>query len=233
MKFRILLALIIFPILLFLCALSLMWMPLPQPFPVALSGERNQMAAILTGVMGFIFVIGLGVYTISAFLKTGRFLDAVLEKMGFSSKSYMLFGRKYQGFVDGREVKVDFVPARWPMPRLLNIYVNANLGTRLAAGFTRPLLDCRDGRLLENTGGELGNLQVYAQEKESANRLLADSNVQISLMRLLDKQKELGFREIYLQPEQIWLRAHPRQMTGEIFWAWLDAMLKLAKACEK
>jgi len=59
MRSRILLLILVPPILLFLCALLFLWVPLPHPFPLALSTERNQMAAFEVGIMGMGYLIGL------------------------------------------------------------------------------------------------------------------------------------------------------------------------------
>ena len=233
MILRILLLLLVPPVLLFLCALAMMWIPLPHPFPSALSGERNQMSAIVTGVLGAGYLVGLAVYVVSAFLRAGRFLDPVLASVGLASESYLVFGRRYRGMVQGREVEVHFLPARGVSPALLNVHVGADLGTRMAVGHSRPLLDCRDCARLEVPGAEFGELHVYAQEEESARRLLADSASRDALARLLDNQRSSGFCEIYLQPERVWLRARPKGMTEGRFQQWFDDLLVLAEAGER
>ena len=191
------------------------------------------MSALVTGVLGAGYVVGLAVYVVSTFLRAGRVLDPVLTAKGMVSKSYLVFGRQYQGELESRGVKVYFVPSQGVRPAQLNLYVEADIGTRVAIGWQRPLLDCRDCARLEVAGAELVGLQVYAQEEERAGRLLTDAASREAMTRLLDDREEYGFREIYLQPERVWLRAHPQGMTEGRFRQWLDDVLALAEAGEK
>ncbi len=191
------------------------------------------MSAIVTGVLGAGYVVGLAVYVVSTFLRAGRVLDPVLASAGMVSKSYLVFGRQYQGVLEGREVEVNFVPSSGVRPAQLNVYVAVNIGTRVALGWQRPLLDCRDCERLEAAGAELRGVQVYAQEEERAGRLLNDAASKEAMARLLDDQETYGIREIYLQPERVWLRARPQGMRGKRFRQWLDDVLVLAEASEK
>ena len=191
------------------------------------------MSALVTGVLGAGYVVGLAVYVVSTFLRAGRVLDPVLTAKGMVSKSYLVFGRQYQGELESREVEVYFVPSQGVRPAQLNLYVEADIGTRVAIGWQRPLLDCRDCARLEVAGAELGGLQVYAQQEERAGRLLTDAASREAMARLLDDREEYGFREIYLQPERVWLRAHPQGMSEGRFRQWLDDVLALAEAGEK
>ena len=230
---RILLLLLIPPILLFLCALITMWLPLPEPFPPALSGGRNLISAVVTGILGIGYLLGLAVYVVFAFLRAGRVLDPLLASMGMASKNYLLFGRQYHGALEGREAEVSFMPSRALWPTQLNIYVKADIGTRVAMGRQRPLLDCRDCARMDISAAEIPGLQVYAQEEGNASRLLTDAASREAMLRLLDDQDDYGFREVYLQPERVWLRAHPREMTAARFRQWLDDVLVLAEASER
>ena len=233
MGLRILLWLVVIPVLLFLCALTMIRLPLPQPFPPALSRGRNLMAAIVTGVLGLGYILGLALYVVSGFLRAGRVLDPVLISMGLSSQNYLLFGRQYHGEIEGRKVDIFFVPSQLIWPTQLNIYVEADLGTRVAIGQQRPLLDCRDCVQLDVGEAGLSGLHVVAQEEERADRLLSNSAAREALTRLLDEQEVYGLREVYLQPERIWLRAHPRGMGEGQFRQWVDDLLALAGAAER
>lgn len=230
---RIVLWLLILPILLFLCALAMLWLPLPPPFPPALSSERTLLAAIVTGVLGAGCVAGLGIYAVSAFLRAGRVLDSVLTPMGMTSERYLLFGRQYRGEVQGRQVEIQFLPARALWPTQLNVYVKAGIGTRMAIGRQRPLLDCRHCARLEMGWAELSGLHVYAEDEGKARRLLDDTASREALARLLDDQERHGLREVYLQPGRVWLRAHPCRMSEGRLRQWLDDLLALAETGEK
>ncbi len=227
MRLRILLLILLPPILLFL------WAPLPHPFPPALSAGRDQMSAIVTGILGIGYLIGLAVYVTSSFRRAGRVLDPVLTSTGLASESYLVFGGQYRGVIEGRQVEVCLVPSQGIRPALLNIHVSAKLGARMAIGQRRPLLDCRDCARLEVAELGLGPLQVYAQEEERSRRLLTSPASREALTRVMEAQEEHGFREIYFQPGRVWLPAHPHRMTEELFRQWLEDVLALAETGEE
>jgi hypothetical protein len=230
---RILLLLFILPILLLACALFTLWIPLPHPFPAALSSERNLLSAIATGILGLGYLIGLAVYVLSSFLQAGCILDPVLVPSGLISESYMVFGRQYRGAIEGRQVEISFLPPQGIRPALLNVYVSADLGARMAIGRQKPLLDCADCPHVEIEGTVLGQVEVYAQEEECARSLLGDATSVAALNRLMLDQETLGFHEIYWQPDRIWFRAHPRWGMEDQFQQWLEILLELAGASER
>lgn len=235
MALRILLLLLLPPMLLFICALIIMWVPLPRPFPPALSGERNLIAAVVTGLLGVVYVAGLGVYVVSTFLRAGRVLDPFLAAEGMRSESYLVFGRRYQGDLDGRGVEITFVPPQALSPAQLNVYVDADLGTRAALGWERPLLDCGNCGRSEAAETDLGGIQVYAESgaENKVERLLSQAALQETVVHLLENPEEQGLREIYLQPERVWLRARPRRMSEEVFRRWLEYVLAVAETGEE
>ncbi len=230
---RILLLIFLLPILLLACALIALWMPLPHPFPAASSSERNLISAIATGILGLSYLVGLAIYVISSFLQAGRALDPVLAPSGLISESYMGFGRQYRGAIEGRQVEINFLPPQGIRPALLNVYVGAELGARMAVGRKKPLLDCADCPRVEIEETGLGQVGVYAQEEECARSLLSDAASVAALSRLMLAQETLGFSEMYWQPDRIWLRAHPRRVTEDQFRQWFEALLELAGASER
>jgi hypothetical protein len=237
MIMRFLLVVLVPPILLLLCAVLLLWIPLPQPFPPALSAGRNRLSAVVTGTLGLGYLIALAFYVISSFLEASRVLAPVLTPLGLLSESYNLFGRRYRGQIQGREVEVSIMPGYGVSRALLNVYVTADIGTRVAIGPSRPLLDCRDCPRLEMEDpalglGEISRLEVYAQVEASARRLLSDPSAKEALARLMPEEGVPGTWEIYIQPERVWLRARPQQMATQQFQQLLDDLLSLAGAAE-
>jgi hypothetical protein len=233
MKLRILLLILVLPVLFFACALLLTWAPLPDPFPPPFGGVRDQIAAILTGILGAGYLIGLAVYVIASFLRAGRALDPVLTSAGLVPEGYLAFGRRCRGVIRGREVEVTFLPSQGVSAAQLNVYVSASLGTRVAIARGKPLLDCSDCPRVNLDEALFGGLEVYSRDRESARRLLADAKVRGALQRLLDAGDVVGSREMYLQPERTWLRARPRGLTEGLFRQWLDELIALAEAGER
>ena len=196
---RILLLLLALPAVILAFALIAMWAPLPRPFPPPMSGARNQMAAISTGILGATYLVGLAAYVVASFLRAGRVLDTVLTTAGLATESYMIFGRRYRGMIQGRQVAVTYLPSRGVWPAQLDVRVSAELGIRVAMGMRRPLLGCRDCPRLGVAQEGLAGLHVYAEDEEGARRLLADPKGGDAVRRLVVDGE--GFREVYLQPE--------------------------------
>ena len=97
---RVVLLILVPAILLLAVALLSLWLPLPGPFPAPLSRGRNLMAAVVTGVLGVGYVVGLAVYVISSVRQAGRALDPALTARGLASSSYLGAGRRYHGSCD-------------------------------------------------------------------------------------------------------------------------------------
>lgn len=220
------------PIILFILALAMILVPLPRPFPEARSSERNLVAAITTGVLGMIYLVGLTVYAISLFLQGGH-LDPALTPLGLVTESYMGFGRRYYGELDGRRVEITYQPPQTIRPALLNIYVDADIGTRAAIATKRPLLDCADCPAVNIGASGLDQFLVVAKDAAWMQHLLAEPANAAILDRLLGDQETSGTREIYFQSERVWMRAHPQQLAEAQLRQWLEDLLALAEATEQ
>ena len=229
---RLILLILIPPILLFILALALILVPLPHPLPEARSPERSRVAAVTTGALGMLYLIGLAIYAVTWFLQIGQALDPALEPLGFTAEGYMGLGRQYHGALDGRRVEITYQPPQTIRRALLNITVDADIGTRAAVVPKRPLLDCADCPEVDVGMPELGQFLVVAEDSAWMQHLLAKPANAAVMERLLSDQKALGAREIYFQPERIWLRAHPQQLTEDRLHQWLDDLLALAEAAE-
>ena len=69
----------------------------------------------------------------------------------------------------------------------------------------------------------LGNLQAFTEETAWTRGLLAEPTNRATVSRLMRDQKRYGLREVYIQPERIWLRAHPSsQVTGGQIGQWFE-----------
>jgi hypothetical protein len=200
------------------------------------------MAAIATGLLGMGYLVALAVYVFSAYLGAGRALDGVCASLGLTSESYWIFGRRYHGSVErershGRQqIDITFLPSRRPGASILNIYVYARLGMRMAIGQRRPLLDCRDCPRLDMDDPALAHLEFFARDEVAARTLLADPAIRAALSRLMVRQELPGlgtaFQELYVQPDRIWFRSHAQRVTEVQFRQWLDDLVALAQVGE-
>lgn len=218
------------PVLLFGLALGLMWVPLPQPFPDPLSADRSLMAAVITGILGLGYLVGMVFYVASRFRKASRRMDSVFTVKGLRPESYMLFGRRYFGFLNEIPVDVNFIPARGVQRSLLNIYLNVNNDVRLAIGTGKGLLDCRDCPQVTVEYPEFRDLRIFSNDGTWLHNLLRTSLVRTHFSNILKDQSVKGLREVYFIPGKIWLRALPtsRVMVDDIN-QWLDSLMILAQ----
>jgi hypothetical protein len=228
---KIILAMFLFPILLLGVALLLIYVPLPRPFPEAGGHDRNFMAAIITGVFGMVGVISLMVYVTYGYLNTGRVLDTVFSSRGLTTSSYLVFGRQYEGQLDGRQVLVQFTPPRSPTKGLLNIWVQIDLNQHMAIGMNRPLLDCSDCKQLDVSALGLGQIQVFAADLDWSRNFLAEPTNLDLVNHLMEDAEGWGMQEIYLQPGWVWLHARPlsNDLIANVD-LWFENVMNLAKA---
>jgi len=218
------------PVLLFGLALGLMWVPLPQPFPDPLTADRNLMAAVITGILGLGYLVGMVFYVVARFRKASRRIDFVFAGKGLTPEPYMLFGRRYIGFLYEIPVDVDFIPARGVQRSLLNIYLNVNNDVRLAIGTGKALLDCRDCPQIAVEYPELKDLRIFSNDGTWLHNLLKTSLVRTHLSIIMKDQFVKGLREVYFMPGKIWLRALPtsRVMEDDIN-EWFGSLIMLAR----
>ena len=227
---KIVLLLLVLFVLLLGCALGVMWVPLPRPFPPAGSSERILIAAVTTGLLGVVYLIALVVYLISSLSNTSRSLDPLFTSLGLASQGYMASGRQYHGALEGRPVDLYWTPAHSLRHALLDAYVDADLDVRVAVAAKRPLLDCADCPAVDVTAPGLGHLRVYTRDEAWARRLYADPASVALLGRLVG---EAGARELYLQPGRVWLRLRPQRVTEAQLRQRLDDLLAFAEAVEQ
>lgn len=227
---RIVLLIVVPVVLLFGVALAIMWLPLPRPLPPALGRTRTVIAAVTTGVLGVGYLIGIVICLFALLRQAGQALDPALLGLGLTLQADVVVGRLYRGQVEGRSVEVAFVPGRALDRALLNVYVAADVGTRAAIGAQRPLLDCRACPAVDGTA--LSGLQVFAENEGWARSWLSSPGSAAAVNRLLDGGSGGGTRELYLQPDRLWLRARPAVVSAEQTSAWLDELLALARTAE-
>ncbi len=226
--------LVLSPILLFGLALLLIFIPLPEPFPISGSNSRNLLVAIMTGILGLAWLIALIIYLIKNILRAGRVFETLFTSRGLSGSNFLGLGRQYQGRLDGRQVEVQFSPGRMLQNSLLNIRMESNIDQSLAIGVTQPLLDCNDCKELDISPDSLGSIKVYAEDREWAQSFLSDPSKVEQIKTLFDDKEGLGRREIYLKNKQGWLHARPTpRLNAAHLQKWLQAMFDLFNSIEK
>jgi len=226
--------LMISPILFIGLALLLIFIPLPEPFPIAGSNARNLVTAIITGFLGLAWVVALSIYLIKVIFMAGRVFDTAFTSRGLSVSNYLGLGRQFQGRSDGRQVEAQYSPGRMLQNGLLNIRFEININQRMAIGVTKPLLECNDCGKVDISPYPLGSIQVYAEDPDWAKNLLSDpSNVEM-IKKLMDDTERLGRRELYLLKKQAWLHARPTpRFSSAQLQIWLGILFDLFRSIEK
>ncbi len=227
---RLLFHMLILPIFILICAVLMMWLPLPDFLPPALSNGRNLAAALAAGALFMGNLVWMALYVIGSLLQYSRAVDHAFVPLGLEAQAYLLFGRQYHGLFQGRQVDITFVRGRWSTA--LNIYVAAPLDTRAAIGAKRPLLDCRDCPRLALSIPGLHDVQIFAQDEAWTRNLLADATVQAALSRLMAGQKLLGQGELYIQPDRIWSSSRPQRVDAAVFRQWFEDLMTLVEAAK-
>lgn len=217
-------------ILIFALALALMVLPLPKPFPPALSSARSQIVAVITGVLGIIYLIAVVIYVFAVVSQAGSAFDKLFTSRGLSSQGYMGVGKQFRGELSGRAIQVDYVPGYRMKRALLEIYVSAETKQRIAISTERPLLDCRD---CSEVGIADVDLKIYSNDGQWILGFLSDTENRELLYRLLRENMSYSFRELYIQPERLWFRAHiePGVSEQEVE-GWFDSLLILSERVE-
>jgi hypothetical protein len=214
-----LLWLLILPILLVLCTLAVYCVPLPASF----SGSRDLIAALSAGVVGAGYLSTLAFYTLRSVGRAQRALDPILAPLGLVASETPGLGRRYTGMLEGRAIEVRYWAGQALYAARLDIAVEAEPGTRMALGWQRPLLDCRDCPRLDGIEGV--SYQVYAEDAEAARRWLANPEVRATLDPLMGAR---GGPELYVQPDRLWFRIRPRHDVRAEAEAWVQALVRLA-----
>ena len=86
---RLLLMILLPGLLLLGVALVLIWLPLPAPFPAALSGGRNLLAAVISGGLGLAYLVGLAFFVASSVRRAGHALEALMLARGLKADSHL------------------------------------------------------------------------------------------------------------------------------------------------
>ncbi len=220
---RLVVPLLLLPVVLLGCAWVTMSAGLPDPLP-----------AVITGVVALLYLIGIAAFAIRHVLRAGRVLDTT-----FSSAGLGYSGRKgvaccYRGEMNGRSATAGLTLAFVFQPWRLEVTVGAELGgTRIALGSMRPLLDCRGAPRLDCGEPAFADVHIHAEDADAARRLLARPEVIDVLRPLIEEWSQVNSWELYVQPEQVWLRLRTYRLNEAATGRWLDGLRSLAGVCEE
>ena len=185
--------------------------------------------AIAFGVLGLLCLVMLIIFILRIVQRAGQSLDPILAEMGLSAEPHLAVGRRYRGEYAGRDIEVEFIPAQWNRRALLNVHVMAAAGTRIAFFRQGPPLDCADCPAVSLDAQDLADLSVRAENPDRAREVLDDWDFRTTLAHLF----AAGARDVYVQPDRIWLRTRAYQIGAAQLREWIDGLVTLADRAER
>lgn len=211
----------------------LIWVPLPPPLPPGATMARQQMAAIVTAIFGVIYLLTLVANLISLCRDFGRRFEKTLVENGFTARGHLIYGRKYAGTCEERNITVEYIPARMIWPNLLSVEIPLETNHILALGNGRPIRISPGLTAIDSSIITSCRVMGFADDKQWADSFLKKPELGKPIEGLLGEKKQLGLREIYIQPGSIRLRSHPKSpVTGEELMRWIHQLLKIAQTID-
>ncbi len=172
---RLILTMFLMFFVLFAAALMLIFLPLPRPFPPAMSSERNLLSAIIVGVLGMILLLWFAFGLLADVRRSREILDPAFDELGFDKTSYLLTGRKYFGAVEGFRVEAAYHQQYRVEPAKLDIVIHSDFPVEFAIAKKRPLLFLRDCPL-SKIDLPRDDLKLYTVSEEEIGIILFDNS---------------------------------------------------------
>ena len=220
---RLVIPLLLLPVVLLGCAWLTMSMDLPGPLP-----------AVITGVVALLYLIGIAAFCVRHVLRAGRVLEETFASAGLVYSGREGVACRYRGSMVGREATARVTLAYLFQPWRIEVTVKADPGgTRVALGSTRPLLDCRGAARLALGGPVFADVHIHAEDEDSARNQLARPDVLEALRPMLEEWGRVNSWELYVQPQQLWLRIRSYRLDEAATGRWLSGMRRLAEVFER
>jgi hypothetical protein len=204
------------------------------PFPEALDGSRNLIGAISAGFFSFLYLIFIFFYTIHSFRKAGRIFDDICLESGLNGKSFSLFGRKYSGIINKRQIIIEYFPPRMIQRALLNIYIETSLAHEFIISRQKPLLGNSKNRIdiCSETENLAGGFRIYSGDCKGILTIISNPEFKKALKSILLKGFHNSFKQVYFENGRIWLRERYSRSSVEVLKDYIKDLLVLAKEAE-
>ncbi|MBN1939538.1 MAG: hypothetical protein JW843_08125 [Candidatus Aminicenantes bacterium] len=229
---KILSVLFIFPIVLLILILGLLFIPLPPPLPPAGSSARNLPAAVLTGFFGVCFIVWLARYSHSRVKKAARIMDAFLQKNGYRLGTAYAYARTFKGEDDGLIVEGELFPDFKLQPWRLSLSAFASPGFNAVIGNRKPVMNT-PGCATFAAGGILSSAHVCCDDPGRMGDFLDDPAAVAELEKITRGHADSGTWQIIIQPDCLKLRVATYVLHRERAEEWLKAFPRLAKIYSK
>lgn len=170
---RLILSMFLMFFVLFAAALALIFLPLPRPFPPAMSSERNLLSAIVIGALGMVLLLWFTFGLLGDVRRGREILDPAFDELGFEKSSYLLTGRKYFGVVEGFRVEASYHQPYRVEPAKLEIIIRSDFAVEFAIAKKRPLLFLRDCPMSKIVLPR-DDLKLYTRAEEKVRMVIYD-----------------------------------------------------------
>jgi hypothetical protein len=211
--------------------------------PLALANQTTDqtdalLIMVIPACLFLVIVIGGSFGTLFfVFSRRSKQYDALFAPLGLEGKMYMLSGRRYQGGVHGRQVDVRLY--RGPA---LDMRINTWLQTKLSVAnsdmvsLTLARAFGREALALSDPG--LDGITAFAHDESWARSLLAKTEAQEALQRLILNDSIYLMRQVHFEPGELRLFLYRSKglfkftITADEVRQWFDALLSLARVAE-
>jgi hypothetical protein len=226
MIIRILVLILLIPVIIILIAVLINIIPLPD----SLDDSRQLIAAVFAGIVSFLYLVFITIYTIYSFRRLGRLFDKTASEVGLKRQDFLYFGKKYKGKWHGRELVIEYFPPRVIQGALLNIYLSARLAMPAVISKKVPLIDRKADReqVMELEYG----FYVYSPEGEGIRKIFADSIFTNALYKILQKGKRGHTLQVYFRTRNIYLRSRQAHLGPEDIKTFINSLEVMAGIME-
>ena len=200
------------------------------PLPGILEDSRELIGAITSGIVSFLYLVFLAIYTIYSFRKAGRKFDRVLSGYGLTKKSFRYFGKSYSGIIKSRRVAVEYFPPRAIQKALLNIYLYGDIKLKAVVSRGKPVQDARE---YSETSVDPGyGFNVYTKNSDKIQGLFTNERFIEVLGCILRNCKGRQTLQVYFQEKRIYLRCRFSEILDEDLKIYMDSLEVLAEIIE-
>ncbi len=165
------------------------------PFPQSLEVIKDQIAAVTAGILSFIYLVFISIYSIFLFRKAGKVFEDIFLKLNLKPANYRFFGRQYKGYIDDWPVIIEYFPPRAIHRSILNIYLNANMGSMGVSNKKIPVFN----------NIKINDFNFYSEDT-NIQKLLTNKGFKSSLDLILNDGNKRNIKQVYLFPDKIWFR---------------------------
>jgi len=226
MIIRILALLLLIPIIIILIAVLINIIPLPY----FLDDSRQLIAAVLAGIVSFIYLVGITIYIINSFRRLGRVFDKIAEDIGLRKQDFRYFGKRYKGILQDRDLVIEYFPPRFIQGALLNIYLSCSQKIPAVISKKAPILESRAGK---DPAYELEyGFHVFSPDRKDISKIFSDSTFLNAVNKILQRGNRRHTLQVFFRNNEIYLRSRLAHLGPEDLKIFINSLEVMAGIME-